>query len=321
MLSIAIFTRYYNNIDFMFNEWYTSYMLRNLLLDKDNKETLLYDNSGFPVFIGLNELSRFALGYVPWHWHNELQFCVVTKGTVTFKMHGEEHNLASGDGIFFNSGVLHMAQSKDNDGTYICVNADKKLISSFPGGVIDEKYVSPFSGSSKLSFMLLSQHEPWSASALANITEIFNSYETKEYGFELIICSKLMYIWKTLIGSGDHDTRSPAQHDARQRVMKDIIKYIEINYPERITLDDIANLVHLSKGECCRAFKRDANTTIFNYLTSYRVQKSAELLTTSDMSISQVASAVGFSSPSYFTEMFKKYTNQTPSDYRSTDTK
>jgi len=291
-------------------------MFRNLLLDKNNKETLLFGNSGFPLFVGENRLEQFALGYVPWHWHDEIQFSIVTEGSVLFQSQGEQYTLYAGEGVFINSGFLHMTKPKSPDGTYICIDADTKLISSFPGSMIEETYFRPFIGSERMAVIPLYPDKAWSASILDDIMKVYNCFIEKEYGHELQISAILMRVWEGLLKSDAGSRNFPTYLDVGQRMMKDIITYIENHYTEKITLDDILSDIHLSKGECCRAFKRNANITIFEYLIAYRIQKSAELLTGTAMTISQIALSVGFSNSSYFTEIFKKHTNQTPSEYR-----
>ena len=296
-------------------------MFRNLLLDKNNKETLLFGNLGFPLFVGENRLERFALGYVPWHWHHEMQFSVVTEGSVLFQTQGEQYILSSGEGIFINSGFLHMAKPKSPDATYICIDADTRLISSFPGSVIEEKYLRPFLGTERMAVIPLYPEEDWSLSILNDLIDVYNTYRDKEFGYELKISANLMIIWEGLLKSGIQSNGLQKYLDINQRIMKDIITYIEDHYDEKITLDDISKSIHLSRGECCRSFKRNSGITIFEYLIGYRIQKSAELLAGSTMTISQIASTVGFSNASYFTEIFKKHTNQTPSEYRLSNSK
>ena len=134
-------------------------MFRNLLLDKNNKETLLFGNSGFPIFVEENYLKGFALGYVPWHWHDEIQLSIVTEGSVLFQTQREQYILSAGEGIFINSGFLHMSKPTTPDGTYVCIDVDPKLISSFSGSVIEEKYFRPFLGSERMSVIPLYPNE------------------------------------------------------------------------------------------------------------------------------------------------------------------
>ena len=291
-------------------------MYENLLLDKNNKETLVYGNQGFPIYVAENQLDRYVLGYIPWHWHEEVQLMVVTSGKILFGLQGEQHELAPGHGIFVNSGFLHMARPKEKGAAYVCIDATPKLFSSFSGSSIEEKYILPFFGSELLPAILLRRGKNWCEYVISGVMEIYQIYREKKFGYELRITAKLMEIWEKLINSDAVRKKQPMQQDSNKGTMKNIITFIESNFDKKIGLDDISKFVHLSKGECCRAFKRGADMTIFEYLIDYRIQKSAELLANSDMPISQIAMAVGFSSTSYFSEMFKKHTNQTPSEYR-----
>ena len=108
--------------------------------------------------------------------------------------------------------------------------------------------------------------------------------------------------------------------EAFTKRMKTLLEYISQNYMEKITLENIADSAHISKGECCRIFSRILATTPFSYLTGYRISKSIKLLTTADMSISEIAQSSGFGNSSYFTVCFKKELGITPKEYRKKTT-
>lgn len=95
-----------------------------------------------------------------------------------------------------------------------------------------------------------------------------------------------------------------------------MLSWIDNHYAEKIALNDIARAGQLSRSECCRYFKRMLHTTPLNYVTDYRLQKSAVLLQQADSSITEVAYQVGFNSTSYFIEKFRKAMNMTPLAYR-----
>ena len=72
-----------------------------------NRETTK-PGPAFPLGVYCSTLSRNVLGYTPLHWNDELQFCAVTKGRVLFSVNENKYLLETGDGIFINSGYLHM---------------------------------------------------------------------------------------------------------------------------------------------------------------------------------------------------------------------
>ena len=106
--------------------------------------------------------------------------------------------------------------------------------------------------------------------------------------------------------------------DHMQR-LRDIISYIHGNYDTNITLDDIASHIGICKSECTRFFKKHMNMTIFDYILYYRIQESLPLLIEYG-SVTEAATMVGFSSPSYYTQIFKRYMKCTPLEYRKTTT-
>lgn len=97
------------------------------------------------------------------------------------------------------------------------------------------------------------------------------------------------------------------------RVKKDIgDRYYDTNLSSMF----IADLEGVSNGYLCELFKRYEDNTIPKYVTSYRLERSCELLRTTDMSVTSVAKAVGFTSSQYFGTVFKTYYNMTPAKYR-----
>ncbi|MCR5255503.1 MAG: helix-turn-helix transcriptional regulator [Acetatifactor sp.] len=81
-----------------------------------------------------------------------------------------------------------------------------------------------------------------------------------------------------------------------------------------ISLVDVANSVNICKEECCRFFKKYMNTTIIEYQMSLRIQNSLPLLKRGE-SITHIAGEMGFGSPAYYTQIFKRYMKCTPKEY------
>lgn len=98
--------------------------------------------------------------------------------------------------------------------------------------------------------------------------------------------------------------------------MKQIIKYIECNYMEKITITDIANEAGFSSSHFMKYFKNTMGTSFIEYLNEYRLTMASRLLLSSDASILDIANEVGFDNLSYFNRLFKKRFLTTPSNYR-----
>ena len=99
-------------------------------------------------------------------------------------------------------------------------------------------------------------------------------------------------------------------------ITKKAIRYISQNFAGNITLEDVAEHVHLNAAYFSSLFKQSTGSTFREYLNMVRIEESKRLLTTTDYSILDIALATGFEDQSYFSKVFKKHTGLTPKQYR-----
>jgi YesN/AraC family two-component response regulator len=99
------------------------------------------------------------------------------------------------------------------------------------------------------------------------------------------------------------------------------LQYIDDNYMNKITLDDVANYVYLNSSYLSQLFKKEMSVPFSDYIEEVRIKHAKLLLKETDYSMNQVAEAVGFSSQNYFTRIFKKSTGLTPIKYRNVHSK
>ena len=64
----------------------------------------------YPIRFYLDIMDQFDRAGIHWHWHPELEFNVITRGTMEYYVENEHHTLTAGQGIFKNANILHMAQ-------------------------------------------------------------------------------------------------------------------------------------------------------------------------------------------------------------------
>ncbi|NLM04455.1 MAG: helix-turn-helix transcriptional regulator [Clostridiales bacterium] len=93
--------------------------------------------------------------------------------------------------------------------------------------------------------------------------------------------------------------------------------HIEKNYSEPLTLDDMAKYLNLNKCYFSDLFKRETGKTYSRFLNEFRIKKSKILLENTNLSVLEVALAVGYNNQNYFNMIFKKLTNTTPLKYRN----
>ena len=102
----------------------------------------------------------------------------------------------------------------------------------------------------------------------------------------------------------------------RTGLTKSIMKYLQANYNDTVTLDELEKIFNISKGYLCRSFKSVTHMTPFEYLNYFRISKSTELLLETDREISQIALQTGFNNISYFNRTFQRFMHMTPREFR-----
>lgn len=93
-------------------------------------------------------------------------------------------------------------------------------------------------------------------------------------------------------------------------------QYIDQHYKESITLDMLAEKVSINKYYMAHAFKREYGVSPINYLIACRIREGKRLLAETDLSLSQIAAVLGFSSSSYFSQSFRNAEGLSPTEYR-----
>lgn len=160
-----------------------------------------------------------------------------------------------------------------------------------------------------------------------SIYNILNSLLAKDDRFKDMNTKKIMFFNKISIAHtlkeviiSYHEIydeiKSLIGTDTSSKMMKKIVEYIGINYNEQISLQEIAKELHISYSYLSAYFNQHFNESFNDYLNGVRIEKAKEFLVDPAVQISYVSEMVGYSSPGYFTKVFKKLTAVTPSAYR-----
>ena len=97
---------------------------------------------------------------------------------------------------------------------------------------------------------------------------------------------------------------------------KRIVEWLEEHYAENVSLDDLADTLGYNKSYLCKAYKQNTENTILDTLNMIRIRHAAEIITYSDLSLSQVAKDCGFATVSHFNRVFHSYVGITPGQCR-----
>lgn len=287
-------------------------------IDNRGKELTAVGTADFPIVIYQTDLSKNILGYINWHWHDAVQFCLVIEGAICVNLPQREYVLRRGEGCFIHTNVLHMIRPLDAPhSTYICINAELPMLTGFRGSIVESKYLAPTIRSVQFTGCMLRPEVPHEGRILQSIAAVARAEEERCYGYEAAIMAEMAQICHGLILCfREQEKASPPAHAMEDERLKTMLSYIGEHYGEKISLEQIAAAAHLCPGECCRFFKRSTGKTFVTYLTEYRIERSIQRLRETMLSVSDIAYECGFSSTSHYIDRFKKRTGLTPLAYR-----
>ena len=288
-----------------------------IITNQFQKELKQHGNEQFPFLVSYQKLSEYESGSFMWHWHPEIEITYVQKGTMCYKVNHMVYHLKEGDIVFNNSGALHSGTMENQkDCAYIPVTFDSRLIYGFFQSTVNSKYVDPVIQDSMLPAICIDQSEPWHKPFREYLLRIIDLDEKKPdfYVLDITIC--LQSMWRLLLEHITYEPQASRENSLEYDRIKKILSYIEENYQNKITLNDIAGHIHLCESECTRLFKRHMNTTLFAFLQEYRIERSLEFLQ-DDQPVSAVADKAGFSDPNYYSKVFAKIKGCSPREYRN----
>jgi len=105
------------------------------------------------------------------------------------------------------------------------------------------------------------------------------------------------------------------QQSRRSEIMR-AQQYVNKNIGKKITLEEVADMLHINSSYFSRLFKKETGHNFIQYVTLAKMERAKELLAKTNISVEDVAERLGYDNKSYFTKLFKKYTGGTPGRYR-----
>lgn len=99
-------------------------------------------------------------------------------------------------------------------------------------------------------------------------------------------------------------------------LIKQAQEYIRAHFAQDLSLDSVSRQVNVSPYYFSKLFKEETGQTFVEYLTNIRMEKAKTLLSTTDKSMKEICTSVGYADPNYFSRSFKKNTGETPTEYR-----
>ena len=292
---------------------------RTILVDSARRELEKHGTETFPMTVNHDDLWSFEGKNVPIHWHNDLEINLIREGEAVFQVYQKSYRVRTGEGFLMNRNVPHSCSSPGNEHVrYSTILVRPDFLYGDFGSDVERKCFQPFLQNSAIPCIYLTGFYENGKEILQKLNQVEEAFDRKRFCYELkikgLLCEAFAMI---LYGHRQELTKFvPANLQELERLEK-MLNYLNIHFTEVISLQDLADQVHLSREVCCRLFKKMTGKTITGYLEEYRVNKSFSLVQSGQYSMTQITEMVGFSNPSRFASAFRKRFGCNPGEYHS----
>lgn len=149
--------------------------------------------------------------------------------------------------------------------------------------------------------------------------EIISAYNKNSDNSSILLQAKIMMLIYSILQIVEKEKNPFSKlNNANAKSVETAVRYINKNYMNKITLNDLSKIVHLSPYYFHKVFCDATGATPYDYILDKRIQKAKQMLSYTNLPIADIASNCGFTDQAYFGKMFKSKTGQTPLKFRKT---
>ena len=292
---------------------------RTILVDSARRELEKHGTETFPMTVNHDDLWSFEGKNVPIHWHNDLEINLIREGEAVFQVYQKSYRVRTGEGFLLNRNVPHSCSSPGNEHVrYSTILVRPDFLYGDFGSDVERKCFQPFLQNSAIPCIYLTGFGENGKEILQKLNQVEEAFDRKRFFYELkikgLLCEAFAMI---LYGHRQELTKFVSANLQELERLEKMLNYLNMHFTEVISLQDLADQVHLSREVCCRLFKKMTGKTITGYLEEYRVNKSFSLVQSGQYSMTQITEMVGFSNPSRFASAFRKRFGCNPGEYHS----
>ena len=281
----------------------------------DGSELINYNDATFPSYIH----DGYVYGGCTWekvtHFHKDIEMLSVHSSCMGYCVNGSSIFLEKGDTIFVNSDQLHYSYAiPPREGRYVIAVLHPRILCS--NYAVEAKAVLPVISNKKVPYIHFRNGDRDAAA----IQELMFYLHRQALGNEFLITKTFFEIWEIIMArfneTGDFSRDEYVNKDVHNEVLKAMMNYVDKNYMNNITLNEIASAGGVSKSLCNKIFSKFTQMTPIEYIMHFRTRKVADLLQEGDLTMTQIAEQTGFSTASYMAETFKKFYKFSPREYK-----
>jgi AraC-like DNA-binding protein/mannose-6-phosphate isomerase-like protein (cupin superfamily) len=249
-----------------------------------------------------------------YHYHDGYEIYYLLSGSRNYFIDEINYRVEKGSLVLINKGVPHMTTYGGSPmHERILINFDEDFIQGIRIQSDNEDLLAPFYQNKPV--VRLQKADQAAVEQL--LFKMMMEARGKDFGHEsyvrLVLGELLLFITRKILDTRPADSLNTNFMNAK---ISEIIKYVNIRYMKKISLESIAENFYISPYYLSRTFKKATGTTFIEYLNGIRVRESQILLKESPLNVNTIAERVGYESQTHFGRVFKKYTGMSPLQYR-----
>ena len=235
------------------------------------------------------------------HTHNHMELFFIVGGKGQFQIQDQLYPVNINNLVIINPNVSH---------TEVSLNAQplEYIVLGIEGIELAT------SENSNGQFCILDHVESVEISSC--LRNILREMELKNTGYEDVCQAYMEILVIRLMRNTALAVPTEPQVISANRQCAAVRRYIDLHFKEPLTLEQLAEEAHMNKYYLSHAFKREYGVSPINYMISRRIEESKYLLAETDLSMSQISQLLGFSSLSYFSQVFRRTQSISPKEYR-----
>ena len=235
------------------------------------------------------------------HTHNHMELFYIVGGRGQFLIQDRLYPVNANNLVIINPNIPHTEVSLNAQPLeYIVLGIDGVELAG--------------SEDSSGQFSMLDQFESVEISGC--LRNILREMEQKSTGYEDVCQAYMEIMIIRLMRSTALAVPAEPQPVSKNQQCAAVKRYIDQHFKETLTLEQLAEVAHMNKYYLSHTFKKEYGVSPINYMIGCRVEESKYLLAETDLSLSRIAQLLGFSSLSYFSQVFRRSQNISPMEFR-----
>ncbi|MDB4868691.1 MAG: AraC family transcriptional regulator [Cohnella sp.] len=253
--------------------------------------------------------------YFGWHYHEEVEFLLILKGEMTAFCPEQQLVLRKGDIALFGSSEPHTTiQTNEGHLSYIVFQIDLRKYWD-PSTLNSMKHFSEVVRPLSSLNYVYKDNSGVRAQTAALIREIYREMNDKQIGYELAVSSRIKNILLLLLR---HDGSRQLNYNDNFLLdrLQPAIDHVEDRLSGKLSVSEVSGLVNMSYTHFIKTFKKAVGMSFTDFVVYKRIKKAEQMLLTSNDSIAEVAESVGISNIGHFYDMFRRYNDCSPKQFK-----